>query len=335
MNQGYRLLILTACCTGFFAACGDETSPQEEAAITAPTPQSPSNGTTVQSSTPTLVVNNASAARGPLTYRFEVALDSGFANRVAEASGIAEGSGTTSWQVTTPLGQGQHFWRARATAAGVDGPYSAAAGFTVEAGFITTSAQNNLFVFDPLTNGGTVGMANGGDFTSRGWFCTAADKFIRYDIPPTRQGFVEFQVTNLMELNPVSDKRQLFIMWDPSRGDYTTNAFRVNIMKLDRRTVNFNHVRLRWIANGEQRDTGYDFTAWSPQRVYTWRIEWGSFPDLTNSQRVRVMVDGEVVMERNYDRAYLPSTHWVELGGAPRNESLEQAVYSNVRIGRR
>jgi hypothetical protein len=40
-----------------------------------------------------------------------------------------------------------------------------------------------------------------------------------------------------------------------------------------------------------------------------------------------------MIMTRNYDNHYLPDTHWVELGMAPRAESLEQATYSNVRIG--
>ena len=39
------------------------------------------------------------------------------------------------------------------------------------------------------------------------------------------------------------------------------------------------------------------------------------------------------IMARNYDPPYRPNTHWVELGMAPRTESLEQAIYSNVTIG--
>ena len=38
-------------------------------------------------------------------------------------------------------------------------------------------------------------------------------------------------------------------------------------------------------------------------------------------------------MTRNYDALYRPEQHVVELGMAPRAESLEQATYSNVTIG--
>ncbi len=44
-------------------------------------------------------------------------------------------------------------------------------------------------------------------------------------------------------------------------------------------------------------------------------------------------MDGSMILARNYDPLYLPGTHWVELGMAPRAESLEEATYSNVRIG--
>lgn len=335
MEKRSHLYAMLALLLAAFAACKSQTSPEEQVSLTAPTIQSPSNGTTVQSTQPTLVVGNATGSSGVLTYRFEVAKDSAFTNAVAQAEGIAQGAGTTSWQVSTPLGGGQHFWRARASAGGANGPYSAVANFTVESGFFRTTPVDNLLVFDPLTNGSSVGEVFGGDFTERGWFCTAADKYIRYEVPTIRQGYVEFQVTNLREFNPVPEKRHIFIMWDPTRGDYRANPFRVNIHKLDRNTVNFGFVRLRWISNGEQRDTEYDFTGWRPDRIYTWRIEWGDFPEVTTSQRVRVLLDGVVIMERNYDNYYTPARHWIELGCAPRQESLEQAIYSNVRIGTR
>jgi hypothetical protein len=62
-------------------------------------------------------------------------------------------------------------------------------------------------------------------------------------------------------------------------------------------------------------------------------MEWGAFPNIVSSQRARVLLDGAEVMVRNYDPIYRPSVHWIELGMAPRNETLEQAIFSNVRIG--
>ena len=162
---------------------------------------------------------------------------------------------------------------------------------------------------------------------------TDALSYIRYDIPTTPNGFVEFQVSNLMDLNPHSAKRNLLIMWDPTRGDYTENPFRVHIAKYDTRLVNRWHMRLRFISNGQETNTGINLFDWDPSRTYTFRLEWGAFPEIVSSQRARVLLDGAVIMTRNYDPLYRPAQHVVELGMAPRAESLEQAIYSNVTIG--
>ena len=146
------------------------------------------------------------------------------------------------------------------------------------------------------------------------------------------RGFVEFDVTNLNRINPSSQKRMLMIMWDPDRGDYTENPFRMHLQKMDQRTVDFWHVRLRWISQGREANIGWDFFDWDPQRVYQWRVEWGSFPGEEFFQ-ARVFMNGQQVLVRNYDLPYELSSHWIELGAAPRNETLEQAIFSNVRIG--
>jgi hypothetical protein len=287
----------------------------------------------VGSSTPTLTVGNASGAAG-LRYRFEVSRDSTFASTISVGDDLPEGgTGTTSWTVTTPLEpETSYHWRARASSNGVTGPYSSAASFDVLGGFISQTPQDLVYVFDPLTNGTSVGRVSGGDFRDDGWMATNAVSYIRYEIPTTPNGFVEFQVTNLRDPNPHSDKRSLMCMWDPTKGDITANPYRVNISKFDTRLVDRWHLRLRFISNGHETNIGTDFYQWDPRRVYTFRMEWGAFPNLP-SQRVRVMMDGTEILTRNYDPLYRPATHWVELGMAEREESLEEAVYSNVTIG--
>ncbi len=316
-------------------SCGSESPTGSDSAISAPTAREPAPGTTVSSSTPTLTVGNATGASG-LRYRFEVARDSGFGTTVAVGDDLAEGmGGTTSWTVTESLDPGAiYHWRARASAGGATGPFSAAASFEVLGGFLTGSPVNLLYVFDPLTNGSSVGeVGGGGEFKPTGWMATNALSYIRYEIPTTPNGFVEFDVTNLRNPNPHSDKRALMIMWDPTRGEYTTNPFRVTLSKFDTNIVDRWHMRLRFISQGEETNTGIDFYQWDPSRVYHFRMEWGAFPEIVSTQRVQVLMDGSVIMTRNYDRLYVPDTHWVELGMAPRAESLEQATYSNVRIG--
>lgn len=333
MNRPSLVFVATmGTCLLFYAACGSDDPSGPSPTITAPTPQSPANGSTVQSQAPTLTVGNAAGANG-LRYRFEVATDSAFGSIVAAIDNVPEGAGSTSWQVTPALDSGQFFWRARAATEGLNGPFSSAANFEVEGGFNSQVPVNNIYVFDPLTTGMSVGEVGGGEFRSGGWFATDANSYIRYEIPTTPNGFVEFQVTNLRNPNPRSEKRNLMIMWDPSRGDYTENPFRVHIAKFDTNLVNRWHMRLRFIANGQETNTGIDFFDWDPNRIYTFRLEWGAFPAIVSSQRARVLMDGREIMSRNYDNLYRPATHWVELGMGPRSESLEKALYSNVTIG--
>ncbi len=323
-------------------SCGSD-SPTS-ASLAAPTIQSPAVGAIVSGNPPTLSVGNSTGGVGDPTYRFEVAADSAFTQQLAAEEGIGQGSnGVTSWRVPEPLRGGQvddaglatYYWRARASATGETSPWSATANLRIQEGvFLPEPSPSGLIVADPLTNGTSVGEGEGGEFRPGGWMATNAATYIRYEIPTTPSGYVEFDVTNLREPNPHSDKRMLMIMWDPTRGEYTTNPFRVHLQKMDRRTVNFDHLRLRWISRGQERNIGYSYTNWNPERIYRFRLEWGDFPGI-DTQWVRVLFDGVEIMTRNYDFLYTPSTHWVELGCAPRNETLEEAIFSNVRIGTR
>lgn len=243
--------------------------------------------------------------------------------------------GSTSWQVPVMLEGGEtYYWRARARATGETSAFSAVANFTTIGGFVTSQPDvRGLLIFDPLTTRSSVGEVGGGTFNSKGWMATAADTYIRYEVQTLPNGFVEFDVTNLRNPNPASQKRNLLIMWDPTAGEYTTNPFRVHIAKYDTRLVDRWHVRLRFISQRQERNTGIDLFQWEPDRVYHWRMEWGAFPEIVSSQRVQVFLDGQEIMVRNYDPIYSPSTHWIELGMGPRNETLEEAIFSNVRIG--
>lgn len=319
-------------------ACGTDapTTPS----LSAPFIQSPINGENVSDNPPTLTVSNVQGGEGEPTYAFQVAADSSFATPLASVEGVGQGHVSTSWRVPEPLeggraegGASKYYWRARASASGETGPWSTTASFGIQAGVFQPTG-GDLVVYDPLTSGGSIGQVSGGVFESRGWRTTDARSFIRYHVPTITSGYVDFDVTNLREPNPHSDKRMLMIMWDPSRGGYTTNPYRVHLQKLDRRTVDFGNLRLRWISRGQERNIYHDRTNWSPSQVYNFRMEWGNFPNI-DTQWIRVLLDGEEILTANYDFLYQPAPHYIELGGAPRNETLEQAVFSNVTIGRR
>lgn len=118
------------------------------AAPTAPTISSPLDGESVSSSTPTLTVANATDADpgDVLTYGFAVYADELCTVPVASASGVAEGSGivrrqvahavdgsgTTAWQVTPALADGEYWWRAYADDGTERGPLMASGSFTAD-----------------------------------------------------------------------------------------------------------------------------------------------------------------------------------------------------------
>jgi hypothetical protein len=140
---------------------------------------------------------------------------------------------------------------------------------------------------------------------------------------------VEWETSGLRPANPNHDQYMLLGMWDPTRGDYRANPFRVHVQKLDS-NHNRPYVRLRWIANGEQHDEGYHYEAWEPDHVYQWRLEWGPSG---GSNKARIYLDGQLIIEATYRRDFLPGVLWLELGIAARSESIVGTTYANVRVG--
>jgi hypothetical protein len=320
------------------AGGGNLPTPTPQNGLTAPSVVEPSPGATVSDTTPTLTIRNAVADDGSTpTHEFDVAFDAAFQNLVARAIEIDPdpgNPGTSSWEVSPSLGGGQYFWRARGVGSRGPGPYTPTSSFNVGSGGPgPPPPSGNALISDPLTNGQTVGELGGGRFLSSGWQVTARGDFIRYRIPTIESGFVEWENRGLSSFNPAPDLFSIFGMWDPTRGDYRENPFRVHIRKLDTQGHNPPWVRLRFISNGDQRDVGWDFLAWDPTRFYQWRIEWG--PSGSGGNEARVLVDGTVVIRTGYGPAYRPEEHWVELGVEERAESIVGLVYRNVRIGRR
>ena len=295
-------------------------------------------GEQVENVQPSLTIGNSTGGSGARTYTFEVATDNGFTQIVASESGVREGlGGQTTWMVMDPLeGEARYFWRARAASGGGSGPNSNPSEFRVKGGFRLDRASGGLVVFDPLTNGSSVGTVMGGNFVDGGWQPQSNADCIRYQIPTLAgEGKIEFETLNVGSPNPVPGKRMLISMWDPSKGDYTENPFRMHLQKMDINTVRFNDVRLRWISRTQEANTGISFFDFERDQNYSWLIEWGTFQGIPNAQHVKVFLDGFEILSRNYDRPYTPNPHWVELGNCEREETLEQAIFSNVRIGSR
>ncbi len=101
---------------------------------TEPTLSDPPDGGTVSSPTPDLtVVNSYDPDPGDvLTYGFQVYDDELCTSLVASMSGVTEGSGTTSWTVSSSLGSGTYYWRTYADDGTERSQLMATASFIVE-----------------------------------------------------------------------------------------------------------------------------------------------------------------------------------------------------------
>jgi hypothetical protein len=313
------------------ARCGSDDSPPSGPAPTlaAPVHISPPSGTFVDDQ-PTLTIQNVSVSDGSTpTYHFQVSLSDTYSPVAAEQTGVAQSAGgQTSWRVNVPLPPGTYFWHARAQAGSTSGPFSGNDRFTTTTG----SSGGTILIQDLLTTGTSVGAVRGGAFSPDGWRINDLDDYIRYEIPPTSNGFVEWENLGLRPTNANAEAYMMFAMWDPASGEFRANPFRVNIQKLDTEH-NPPYVRLRFISDGDERNTGYDFLDWDPAQRYRWRVEWGPG---TDRNEARVFVNGIQVMQVVYTPEYEPRTHWVEIGvNESRNESCIGAIFSNVLIGRR
>ncbi len=101
--------------------------------LTTPSPVTPADGAKFKYADQplTLTVNNAATTGGTITYSFQVASDSGFANVASEKDGVAAGSGTTNIKIDTLTGNKDYFWRARAVVGSALGPWSKTRTFNV------------------------------------------------------------------------------------------------------------------------------------------------------------------------------------------------------------
>ena len=300
--------------------------------ITAPGIVGPNAQSPVADNPPTLTVINVTVSNGTTpTYTFQVATDQAFASILRQASGIAQGSAQTGWTPGTAFGDGAYFWRVRAVAGGITGPFSAVAQFIVSGGAGAGPGETQV-VFDALTNGMTVGERFGGTFTDQGWRVETNGDFIRYEVPAVTNGYVQWENVGLTPKGANDASHMLFGMWDPSAGAFRQNAFRVHVQKLWNNPHNPPFMRFRWISQGREHETGTNFTNWNPGQVYVFRVDWGPSGAANTA---RVFLDGMEIMTIGYNRTYAPNTHFIELGVGERGESVIDAIYRNFTVVRR
>jgi hypothetical protein len=136
--------------------------------IAAPTLKAPVGAAQLDTLRPTLEVNNAvvTGSAGTITYHYEASeLDTFPADsQTFVADGVAQGSGTTKVDVG-PSDLKPAFmykWRARATNGTITSDWSKTESFITD----NRGIKSGDNVFDPLSNGMTVGIQRGGHFVA-------------------------------------------------------------------------------------------------------------------------------------------------------------------------
>jgi hypothetical protein len=137
------------------AACHSTSPVAATTILGAPTPVSPAAGASISSGAQpiTLTVTNVPGASASATYTFEVATDSGFANRISTKTVPAGASGQTSAQADTLPTSATYYWHARVQDGGSTGSFSTPSAFTVGSS-ITISAPTPVSPANGSLSGG-------------------------------------------------------------------------------------------------------------------------------------------------------------------------------------
>lgn len=304
---------------------------------TAPTAVSPVNG--AQPDTLALTINKSTGkfdSSVVLTYEFEIKNAGG--TTVCNSGTVAGGSGATvtytptcSLEFDTP-----HTWRARATYAGSVGPWSSAASFrTPSGGYIRDNE-----VFDPLTNGKTVGDIRGPVqfIAGQGAKLVGHESHIRYRIPVNLQAG-EFSMMILgADEGTEGDKSKVFSMQEgPDENDITDDDYRMTAELRGRNYAAPGSVTYRIIAgDGVSRDGARIQLNFDSSRWYFWKFSWR-----TGSATLEVRRDSEagaVIYSSTVgtgSHPYRPDPHYLYLGAPAGRAGLMDAtlpggIYKNV-----
>lgn len=279
---------------------------------TAPSPTSPING--AQPDELVLTANKASGkfdTSQQFSYEFEIMTAAG-GGVPACSSTVAGGDGSTvSYTPTCTLEfDSPQTWRVRATFAGAVGPWSTAASFRTRSGGYIRDNE----VFDPLTNGRTVGDIVGPVTFIPGVGVRLEEFFshIRYRLPRTLvNGEFSMIITNVAT-NTEGDKTKVFAMSE-GLDDLITNDRRFTVEK---RGDPEGIVAWRFISHEDQIDTEgaeRQFVRFNESLPYLWTAIWNGRFTLRIQEGGG---SGRTIYEKSkgYRGAYDPDPHFAFIG---------------------
>jgi hypothetical protein len=314
---------------------------------TAPVPYSPADGTKLTSIPPSLIINDSTGKfappPAPYSYRFQLTNAAGAVvdEAVEKAGAGAGGAGRTVHAVPSTVkfdSEATYKWRARAELSSSVGPWSTYASFTTpKAG--GDGYQTATTLWDPLTNGRSIGRPNNMEFTvGKGARTIDFSSFIQYPLQQTLTGGeMSFYVDNF---NPLAaGGKTKFASMSSDAADVTTDPWRFTLEK--RRTSYITPGQVRWrIITGNNTSAVYDGGPWVPvldkTKTHFIKITWGANrvslliaeadPSTGATGTVRLNVSA------SYGGTYRPSPHMAYIGAEAGRAGLEDASVPNMTV---
>ena len=338
---------MAAVLAGVAVACGGSGGSREvptapgSATLSAPTATSPINDTQLDTLRPTLIVTNATSTEsGTRTYEFQIADNANFLSPLVTQAGIAEGSGTTSFTPAADLpASATLYWRARAFQGATISAWSATAQFKSKAGGFNRAGA----LFDPLTNGQTIGERAGSTtfMGDRGLRIDNNTSWVKYQLAQTlTTGEISVEVSGLYPNHP-GEKSRIFSMADGTPRLFDSPyLFNVQYRGLNGNPPNA--ISFKLLNGGESFKFEPDFTqraagirTLNPDTVYLWTATWGSTFRLTVREGG---ASGAVIYDLSMPTSgtYNPTPHTVYLGATDANiesGSWPGAIYRNLWVG--
>ncbi len=197
-------------------------------------------------------------------------------------------------------------------------------------------SYGNALVSESLKDSRTVGAINDGTLIQGlGLQLSGGSGFIRYSIPTTSSGYVQFAASGFVqdELHDGSEfKGMLLSMWSGTGGySYENASFIFEVRKygyIEGRADASNCLMFKIKSQGAWEQSPFHVLSWNSGVTYRIRIEWGG-------GQTSVYRDGQLVGTGGYTGTFAPADHHVQIGAQPlgSRESPHNLIISDVVIG--
>jgi hypothetical protein len=338
-------VVWLACALATHACTKDPASPSggsNNAQLTAPTLDAPTDDEQLTTLRPTLVVRNGSSSQsGARTYEFQVSTSSTFVPIAASRSGIAEeANGKTSYTPDADLqSTTRYYWRARVSQGAANSDWTAAGRFrTKPAGY-----NNPRELYDPLVAGETVGQTFGSVtwIQGKGLKLNSGTSYVRYALPATvPSGEFSMEIEGLAPGGPIG-KPRLFSMLDGT-GRLDLSKFQMNVQYRGLQGNPDNCIAFKAVWGDEDvklepelHERQASVIALDPSKSYFWQATW------TSTEFRLVVRDGGPGGAVIYNRfktslpgygPYAPSPHFAYLGANELAMGGEDGTFPGVTI---